>query len=335
MTMQVVYCSSDSYAPTCAVSITSLAKKHFGDELVVNVVSTDMTPGHEKLLYDIAKDHNFSLKILNISDQLESACTSLKLPKFRGGYEVYTTLFLSTCFPHLDRIMFIDADTLIMGDLAGVWEINLEGNVAAAVPDFGNYGKYSRSEDEWLLRKNTDYFNSGFLVIDLARWRTLNIPEMLQATTARSYKIYDQSILNDIIGDKIMRLPLGYNLTTCAHGVSPDLFCRLFASVGSGVTIKEVSEAQLAPVVVHFVGNYFERPWYRNGYSPYKTDYLELCEVAPLAPDFDVKGKEPCLTRRIYYSLLMLLRCFGWFNMYAFIRYYLVQRVINIGAGFR
>lgn len=333
--MQVVYCSSDSYVSVCAVSITSLAKAYRGEKLVVHVVSTDMTIKNKTRLYQIAGLWNFTLYVVDFSNHLVDECTSLGLPRFRGGYEVYTTLFLSSCFPGLDRVIFIDADTIVLRDLSDVWELDLAGNLLAAVPDYGNYAEYSRSEEKKLLNKNVDYYNSGFLLMDLAAWRRHDIAEQLVTLCSDKFNIFDQSILNALVGHKTLRLPLNFNLTTCAHGVSFGVFTWLFSAIGSGISEEEYKNAQSHPAIVHFVGKFFERPWYKNGYSPYKKEYLELCEAALLAPDCEARGEESSVKFRLYYSLLMQLRRLGFFNLYAILRYYVVQRLISMYAGWR
>lgn len=74
---------------------------------------------------------------------------------------------------HVERILYVDVDTLILEDLAPLVHLDLAGRVVAAVPDHHIDGALQRGEvpDPGGLPDVKRYFNAGVLLIDLPRWR--------------------------------------------------------------------------------------------------------------------------------------------------------------------
>lgn len=76
------------------------------------------------------------------------------------------------------RVIYIDADTLILDDLTPLWHWRLEDRPIAAAGDLMSIIKDAISHwQEIGLDGDAPYFNSGVMVIDLARWRADDIGE--------------------------------------------------------------------------------------------------------------------------------------------------------------
>lgn len=75
----------------------------------------------------------------------------------------------------LDRVVYLDADTLPQTSLRPLWELDLEGNLLAAArdaltPSVCGIG----GVDRWWDRTDdpeTPFFNAGVMVVDLVQWR--------------------------------------------------------------------------------------------------------------------------------------------------------------------
>lgn len=76
------------------------------------------------------------------------------------------------------RVIYVDADTLVLDDLCALWNWPLAGRPVAAAGDLMSV--IGDAIDHWReldLDGDAPYFNSGVLVVDLAAWRDEEIGE--------------------------------------------------------------------------------------------------------------------------------------------------------------
>lgn len=83
----------------------------------------------------------------------------------------YARLLVEDAFPHAKRVLYLDSDLLVLGDLCGLANANLGANVVGAVID--DLDPYIQSDhpDYRRLPKVARYFNDGVLLINLNNWR--------------------------------------------------------------------------------------------------------------------------------------------------------------------
>ena len=78
----------------------------------------------------------------------------------------------------LERVIYLDPDILVINPLRPLWEMDLKGSIFAAashvgVIDIMNGIKRIR------LDTGHDYYNTGVMLIDLNKARTLVIPDLI------------------------------------------------------------------------------------------------------------------------------------------------------------
>ncbi|XP_021297829.1 LOW QUALITY PROTEIN: probable galacturonosyltransferase-like 10 [Herrania umbratica] len=93
----------------------------------------------------------------------------------------YARSYLADIFEAcVERVIYLDSDTIVVDDIQKLWRINLTGSRTIGAPEYchANLAKYFTSEfwsDPELSRvfegKRPCYFNTGVMVMDLARWR--------------------------------------------------------------------------------------------------------------------------------------------------------------------
>ena len=166
-------------------------------------------------------------------------------------------MFLGEALPEtVERVIFLDADVLVEGDLAELWNSPFDGRTLQAVPD-----AYAELLHTSRLRKSgvpfphsAPFFNAGVLLIDLFRWRELEIArqasELLWKYGKRLYG-RDQDALNIVLADDWKALPSSWNLHELPH--------MLFCWDTSGQSPAERRRAFSEPDIVHFVGTW--KPW--------------------------------------------------------------------------
>ena len=120
--------------------------------------------------------------------------------------EMYYRYILPDVLADEERTIYSDVDVLCVGDLRPLWELDLKGNLLAAVSE-GAAGEFKKKLMD--LTGDAPYFYSGLLVMDLKAMREGKYPAKLMENTAKyAEKIAwpDQDIINLTFRDKILQL---------------------------------------------------------------------------------------------------------------------------------
>jgi lipopolysaccharide biosynthesis glycosyltransferase len=89
---------------------------------------------------------------------------------------IFYRLTVPNLFPKLDRVIYLDCDVVVDGDIAKLWNENLYDR-ALGVVDERNFYKISADKKKVGFTEETCYFNSGVLLIDCKKFNELKILE--------------------------------------------------------------------------------------------------------------------------------------------------------------
>jgi lipopolysaccharide biosynthesis glycosyltransferase len=186
---------------------------------------------------------------------------------------VYARLLLDTLLPPgIERVIYLDCDTLVRRPIEQLYEIDMAGLPIAAVHDPYHDG-IKLGRDMRTKASPFDsadpYFNSGVLLIDRAALAAANIPrrieEMAAADLLKSL-YFDQDILNYIFRGRWLELNWRYNL------MRPVL-----------------AHEAISPAIIHYTGHNYPWNWipsaaYVRAYRhimTYEVYYQYLAERSP------------------------------------------------------
>eukprot|EP00418_Pyrodinium_bahamense_P010611 CAMPEP_0179102750 /NCGR_PEP_ID=MMETSP0796-20121207/47572_1 /TAXON_ID=73915 /ORGANISM="Pyrodinium bahamense, Strain pbaha01" /LENGTH=349 /DNA_ID=CAMNT_0020800633 /DNA_START=76 /DNA_END=1125 /DNA_ORIENTATION=- len=116
----------------------------------------------------------------------------------RGHSSAFARLFVADYLPNATRAVYLDTDTLVMGDLAPLFGLKL-GSALAAVEEGTSFqqlwGKWNSGLARLVPNQSWTIFNDGVLVLDLLRWRADNITGDLAAWAAQAGASMDDQLL--------------------------------------------------------------------------------------------------------------------------------------------
>ena len=120
-------------------------------------------------------------------------------------------LLLPELLPELDKILYLDCDIIVRQDLSKLWaETDLGDNYLAAVYEAAIEGQAERFRA--LGCDPSSYFNSGFLLMNLARMRQEKVSEkLLEACRVPYLEFPDQDALNQVCQGRVLPLSPLYN----------------------------------------------------------------------------------------------------------------------------
>jgi lipopolysaccharide biosynthesis glycosyltransferase len=174
-------------------------------------------------------------------------------------YAAYFRMMLPSLLPDLEKIIYIDTDTLVRQDLRELWNFDIGENYIAGVPNYYG-GIIQRKKYKLSGFLSTDfYINSGVMLMNLKEWRASGIEQKCLAKIGDrdlcKIETGDQVILNFVCYPKIAFLPCKWNVTESKVRSHNGYIRRYDIFYSSG----ELSEALNNPAVFHWTGS--QKPW--------------------------------------------------------------------------
>lgn len=276
--MHIACAANEAYLPHGAAMLLSLFEHNDPHSITVHFLHADDLPLREReLLVDLVEGSGARIRLHDFSDE---SFAGLSSPPGVRPVMWYRTM-LPERLPELDRILYLDVDMLVVDDLRPLWDEDLRSRVLAAVTNVTP--RMHRAWPETLgITDPQRYFNSGVMLMDLARMRADGASERLIGFgQGRDLKWWDQDALNVIYGNE--RLPL-HPRWNCMNS----LF--LLPEARELFEPATIDEARRNPAIVHFEGPGAAKPWHYLCKHPQRRDYLRLREASPW-PLVDLEGR--------------------------------------------
>ncbi len=213
----ICFATDDNYVPFLTVALASLldnaAKENFYKIYVLTSHLSD--ENKHSILKHVTE--NSSIEFVQLSKELDKVQNMFHLRDYYSK-ETYYRIFIPNLFPQYQKVLYLDCDITVLGDISELYNTSIHGYyVAAAVEEvmqtFDVFGNYVEQADG-INRK--DYFNAGILLINCRRWRNKLIAErfvdLLNRYTFRV--VQDEDYLNVLCKDNVKRLPLDWNKTS-------------------------------------------------------------------------------------------------------------------------
>ena len=163
-------------------------------------------------------------------------------------------ILLPDLLPESDRVLYLDADTLVLGDLAPLAALDLGDALVGAVTNVFEAWRGTEHTDRLGLDQ-ASYFNSGVLLLNLRELRRSDAMGQLRRVVAdRGPDLLwpDQDALNLVLGDRRVELDPRWNAMNA-------LWTLENADAVYGAD--RAREARERPAIRHFEGPRANKPW--------------------------------------------------------------------------
>lgn len=211
--MHVVYCFDHRYEQHFGASVMSLLL-HLGgpgSDLCVHVVTADPSDGFQARLDHLTDRFQARITVHRVQAQDVSQVAGLQLMNKPTGHltaaTYYRVLLGSILSPDIDRVLYLDADTIVLSDVRPLFGLDLGTAVIGAALDRGSVQMAAR-------RGLPRYVNSGVLVMDLQRWRQGDLARRcldFAAQNPEKISYGDQCAINAVCTDLIHVLEPRWN----------------------------------------------------------------------------------------------------------------------------
>lgn len=282
--MYVIYHSSDSFSAVTGTSIISLLENNKGaDQIHILYIEKEISEDNKGKLKSIVDKYGRELEFMKMPDWSGELGTMLHTSKSDWLGFGYNRLFLTKYIPdNIDRVLYLDSDTIIERSIEELWNINMNNYYFAGVDDC-----LSRSYRRICgLKGNGVYCNAGMLLINLKKWREDQVIESFINTIYQNngYFIFnEQSIINSVFEGEIYVLPLYYNVYSLVFKFEYQELMKLRKPYRYTYDEALYNEARNNPAITHYTGLFCikHRPWIKNSDHPHKQAFLNYYRLTP------------------------------------------------------
>ena len=214
---------SGRYSKFAGTSITSIFENTKSQVTIHILHDNTLNDKNRNKFKQLVENYNQKIEFYNLEENAMNDIEKFKNIFREGtfpGYSlgiIYRLLIPKVISQEIEKIIYMDSDTIINLDISELWNVSIEDCPLAAVPESANGENYI--SDKTLALKGyvpkENYFNSGVLYINLKYWREneeilINGGEFLkQNPQLADYP--DQDLLNYCFAAKIKILPVTFN----------------------------------------------------------------------------------------------------------------------------
>ncbi|MDR2099707.1 MAG: glycosyltransferase [Campylobacteraceae bacterium] len=256
--IEICFTINDQYVKYAITTIYSILHSNqnsvFRFHIICDDISQDSRSSFSRLSFRFQKRCFFEYYSVD-----KSLFSDIKLTIDYISIHTYYRFLLADILAKSDKVLYLDADILVQGDLLELWDSDIKNVYAAGVSDL--YIDVIDYKKEIGFGKDDLYINAGVILFNLNAIRQDGMQEkILSAAKELSGKIrfQDQDIINIVFKDKIKAVPDKFN----------------FAVEN---TIRHKERANSAHII-HFNGK--GKPWRKKRDRPGYKQYYEMERLA-------------------------------------------------------
>lgn len=254
-TIPVFFAADDKYLPFLDVTIASLkenASKKFDYKLIVLHTGIQAKNAERVMRHS---EEGFLIRFVDVGEHLAKIAKYLQLRDYYTS-AIYYRLFIVAMFPEYEKAIYLDCDTVVLGDVSELYAVDLKGNLIGAVADavVSSVPVFCEYTEKALGVAGARYFNSGVIVMNLKGMRRMEFEGAFFELFRRyDFRVApDQDCLNMLCKGKVHYFSREWNEMPQASG-----------------------ECKQPPKIIHY--NLAQKPWHYDGirYEEYFWQYAK------------------------------------------------------------
>lgn len=273
---------NNNYVHTFSVSLISFLKSiNSESKYEFIILSEDISEVNKKILNAIVDAYsNVHLSFYNPFFLL----SGVKLFVNNSVYskDLYVRVIIPYILSNYDKVLMVDADTIIKKDLAVLYNTNVDNYMMAAVRDvvYGGYingvvpGTLEYTKSVLRLDNPYDYCNTGVILLNLVRIRNnYSCEDVLHEIDVQRYRVYEQDMLNSLFHNQVLFLDPRWNLFTYTSDIIKK--CVEMAPLNDYLAYQE---ARGNPFIIHYAAH--PKPWWTNN-ADFGVVFWKFARLSP------------------------------------------------------
>lgn len=238
--MNIAIAFDKNYLPPFYALITSIFNNNKNQDICFHlIVNSNVSVNEFLLIQNYIKQNNATFISYNVNENLLSQFVILGTWTSSVYYKMFFPILIDKS---ISKLLYLDTDMLVIGDLKPIFEIQLGEIPLAAV-----YDNYVKVQPDIGIIEEGKYFNSGMLLYNIPVWNKMDISnkaiEYLSKYPDR-IKYVDQCALNAVIQGDWLSVSEKYNL--------------MYSYVPQEISLKKLEVFMKDKVIIHYT---LQRPW--------------------------------------------------------------------------
>lgn len=244
------------FAPTLVAikSIVLNSSENYGYRIYI--LSDSVVNNFQRNIYlsTIENKVNFKMFFITAGDQIGSVRLSKNGPTKGITQATYYRFLLPNLLKNTSKIVYMDADTVVLDDIAHIYSNDIGDCYVGGVRDIVGYQDEKTRCQELNIDNLEQYINAGVLLMNLDKLRNDNLSKkMLKLAAEKSFPYNDQDIINSICYGRIKRLPFDCNVIID--------YLEKPSEISEVLNIDYTKETK-EPIILHYAGR--AKPWYSS-----------------------------------------------------------------------
>ena len=211
----IFFSTDENYIPYLDVAISSLIANASTDYSYRIIVLNTGLKGESIAKVKLNERPGFVIDFIDISKQIENIKSYFK-NVYHFSIVTYYRLFIASLFPQYDKIVYLDCDLIVLGNISKLYNTPIGENILGAVPDqyVCNTEEFRTYAEKAIGVDPNTYFNAGVLIISLEQFRKNDIEnKFINLISEYDFDLLDpdQAYLNYLCFGKTHHLLNGWN----------------------------------------------------------------------------------------------------------------------------
>ena len=272
--INVVYITDDKYIQPTLVSIASL-KAHRSERSHEIHVICDTLGSSDLSKLTAMNEPGFHVSVIKTPSQM-FAKDGVNQVNNVSKSAIYK-FFLADLLPHLNKVLYLDGDTLVLDSIDSLYNTDINEDYCAAVKDYKINMEYKQQFFKKIVSAHGGYFNSGVLLLNLYLIRKNKICAQLLDYRRNGINFFmDQDALNVKFRGHVKWLPPKFNFIASNFLFDKKRVEGLYGvEIPNGVDSFD-KDMKTRPVIFHITG--VPKPW-NDSKSPAAAVYAKYAKM--------------------------------------------------------
>jgi len=249
-TINIFSVADDNFAPYCGIMLTSVFENNKKHSFNVFILANKLFKKKNADKYrKLEKKYGHKIEFVIVDDSLIKK--HINQEGSRWVIATYYKLLVGSLPDSIHKLLYLDGDIIVTGDLSKLWNTDIDNYALAAVPNV----RFEDCPKRFQYPIEAGCFNGGVLLFNLDYWRKYDIGQrcllFLEENRDR-IETEDQDVMNAVLWDKKLFLPITYNYQIM-------YLLEDFFNSQSTERQKEILETYDSPCIIHYA--YFIKPW--------------------------------------------------------------------------
>lgn len=262
-TIPIVFAANNGFVPMFAACLQSLID-HLNSKYNYDVIliQSDVSDENKSALLSMVEPYkNLSLRFYDATPLLQGYHLKANA---HISVETYYRFLIQGAMPDYHKVLYIDCDLIINGDISELYNTDIEDYMLAAARDPDFLGQINGATPETMeyiktdfkMKNPFDYFQAGVLLFNEDEMRAAHSLDEWLTFASTPYRYNDQDVLNLHCEGHVKFLDMEWNMIVdCNHERVAKIISHAPADIQSAY-----AKAHTDPKIIHYAG--FMKPWY-------------------------------------------------------------------------